>query len=114
LSIIFDLRQEAAVAARLPVGVSKKSTCLTKKSSARGVSGRCLGFGALAGWCGTGISRYVSFFGGMETPLVIPWATVSLGCAATVALCLAAALAPAVLTGRAEPLKLLQAGRADM
>ena len=27
-----------------------------------------LAFGVMAGWCGTGISQYVSFFGGMATP----------------------------------------------
>ena len=29
-----------------------------------------LSFGVMAGWCGTGISQYVSFFGGLATPLV--------------------------------------------
>jgi putative ABC transport system permease protein len=71
-----------------------------------------LAFGVVAGWCGTGISQYVSFFGGLETPLVIPWLRIALGLGATVALCLAAALWPAVSTGRTEPLRLLQAGRA--
>ena len=32
-----------------------------------------LGFGVFSGWCGTGISQYVSFFGGLPPPLVIPW-----------------------------------------
>jgi len=73
-----------------------------------------LGFGVLAGWCGTGISQYVSFFGGLETPLVIPWARLSLGFGIALGLCLSAALWPAVLTGRTEPLKLLQAGRAAL
>ncbi len=73
-----------------------------------------LGFGVMAGWCGTGVSRYVSFFGGMATPLVVPWAKLSLGFAITLILCLAAALWPAFTTGRTEPLKLLQAGRATM
>lgn len=73
-----------------------------------------LGFGVMAGWCGTGISQHVSFFGGMETPLVIPWARLSLGFGMALGLCLLAALWPAVLTGRTEPLKLLQAGRAAM
>ena len=70
-----------------------------------------LGFGVTAGWCGAGISRYVSFFGGMATSLVIPWAQLTLGFAATLLLCLAAALGPAISTGLAEPLRLLQAGR---
>lgn len=73
-----------------------------------------LAFGVMAGWCGTGLSRYVSFFGGMATPLIIPWTKLSLGFAITLALCLAAALWPALTTGRSEPLKLLQAGRATM
>jgi putative ABC transport system permease protein len=73
-----------------------------------------LGFGIMAGWCGTGISQYVSFFGGMNTPLVVPWAKLAQGFAATLALCLAAALWPAISTGRAEPLTLLQEGRATL
>lgn len=71
-----------------------------------------LAFGVMAGWCGTGISQYVSFFGGMSTPLVIPWLKLAIGFSATLVLCLVAALWPAVSTGRTEPLKLLQAGRA--
>jgi putative ABC transport system permease protein len=70
-----------------------------------------LAFGVMAGWCGTGISQYVSFFGGMATPLVIPWPKLAIGFSATLTLCLAAALWPAIATGRAEPLTLLQAGR---
>ena len=73
-----------------------------------------LAFGVLAGWCGTGISQYVSFFGGMATPLIVPWSKLAIGFSATLALCLAAALWPAISTGRAEPLTLLQAGRAAM
>jgi putative ABC transport system permease protein len=73
-----------------------------------------LGFGVLAGWCGTGISQYVSFFGGLNPSLIIPWSKLSLGFGITLLLCLAAALWPAITTGRTEPLKLLQAGRAAM
>lgn len=76
--------------------------------------GLSLAFGVLAGWCGTGISQYVYFFGGMATPLVVPWAKMSLGFGLALGLCLLAALWPAFLTARAEPLRLLQAGRADM
>jgi putative ABC transport system permease protein len=72
------------------------------------------GFGVMAGWCGTGISQYVSFFGGLAPPLVIPWAPLSLGFGATLGLCLIAALWPAIAAGRSEPLSLLQAGRAAM
>lgn len=73
-----------------------------------------LGFGVLSGWCGTGISQYVSFFGGLAPPLIVPWAQLSIGFGMAFGLCLLAALWPAILTGRTEPLKLLQAGRAAM
>jgi len=71
-------------------------------------------FGVMAGWCGTGISQYVSFFGGLSPPLVIPWPKLAIGFGATLLLCLAAALWPAISTGRTEPLRLLQEGRAAM
>lgn len=73
-----------------------------------------LGFGVFSGWCGTGISQYVSFFGGLAPPLVIPWAQLSIGFGMAMGLCLLAALWPAASTGLAEPLKLLQEGRAAM
>ena len=73
-----------------------------------------VGFGVMAGWCGLGISQYVSFFGGMAPSLVVPCSKLALGLAATLTLCLAAALWPAIATGREEPLRLLQAGRAAM
>jgi putative ABC transport system permease protein len=73
-----------------------------------------LSFGVTAGWCGKGISQYVSSFGGLATPLVVPWSKLALGLCGTLVLCLAAALWPAISTGRAEPLKLLQEGRAAM
>ena len=73
-----------------------------------------LGFGVFSGWCGTGISQYVSFFGGLAPPLVIPWAQLSIGFGIAMGLCLIAALWPAIATGRAEPLRLLQEGRAAM
>ena len=70
-----------------------------------------LGFGLLAGFCGTEISRYVNMRGGQITPLIIPWGPIGLGFAMTVGLCLLATLWPAIRTGRAEPLRLLKAGR---
>jgi putative ABC transport system permease protein len=73
-----------------------------------------LAFGILSGWCGTGISQYVSFFGGLAPPLVIPWAQLSIGFGMAMGLCFLAALWPAISTGRAEPLKLLQEGRAAL
>ena len=71
-----------------------------------------LGFGAMAGYCGTGVTRYMNIRGGQITPLVLPWANIALGFAMTLVLCLLGALGPAIRTGRAEPLRLLQAGRA--
>lgn len=73
-----------------------------------------LGFGVMAGYCGTGVTRYINIRGGMVTPLVIPWGSITIGFAGTLALCLLAALWPAATTGRAEPLRLLQAGRSSM
>lgn len=73
-----------------------------------------LAFGIFSGWCGTGISQYVSFFGGLAPPLVIPWSELWIGFALALGLCLLAALWPAITTGRAEPLRLLQEGRAAM
>jgi len=71
-----------------------------------------LAFGLLAGWCGAGISQYVSFFGGLNPTLVIPWGQLAGALAATLALCLVAALWPALRVAQREPLELLQAGRA--
>ncbi len=73
-----------------------------------------LAFGAMAGWCGIGISQYVSFFGGLSPGLVIPLSKIALGFGITLGLCFIAALWPAFAAGRTEPLKLLQAGRAAM
>lgn len=73
-----------------------------------------LAFGVFSGWCGTGISQHVSFFGGLAPPLVLPWPQLAFGFSVTLALCLAAALWPAISTGRTEPLQLLQAGRAAL
>jgi len=71
-----------------------------------------LGFGVTAGYCGTGITRYIDIRGGQIVPLIVPWAKLTIGFGATLGLCLLAALWPAIITGRTEPLKLLQAGRA--
>lgn len=59
-----------------------------------------MGFGVLAGWCGCGMAQYFSFFGGLHPSLVIPWASVSLGLAALLALTLLAAVWPAVSVGK--------------
>lgn len=69
-------------------------------------------FGIMAGWCGSGISQYVSFFGGLHPALIIPWSSLAFGLAVTMLLCILAALWPAIRIGRTETLRLLQAGRA--
>lgn len=74
-----------------------------------------LAFGLTAGWCGAGMAQYGgSFFSGMKAPFIVPWGRLALGISATLILCLAAAVWPAVATGRTEPLRLLQAGRGTM
>ncbi|MDD4270164.1 MAG: ABC transporter permease [Thermoguttaceae bacterium] len=74
-----------------------------------------LAFGLTAGWCGAGMAQYGgSFFSGMKAPFIVPWGRLALGISATLILCLAAAVWPALATGRTEPLRLLQAGRGTM
>lgn len=73
-----------------------------------------LAFGILAGWCGAGMSQYVSFFGGLNPALTIPWKQLGLGLGLTLLLCVVAALWPALRVSRTEPLQLLRAGRAAM
>ena len=70
-----------------------------------------LAFGLMAGWCGSGISQYVSFFGGLHPTLVIPWRGIGIGVGLALGLCVAAALWPAIRIGRSQTLGLLQAGR---
>ena len=69
------------------------------------------GFGLMAGYCGTGVTRYVNVRGGQIVSLIIPWRQIGIGFSITLGLCLIAALCPAIRTGRTEPLRLLQAGR---
>ncbi|MDP0492263.1 MAG: ABC transporter permease [Verrucomicrobiota bacterium JB023] len=70
-----------------------------------------LGFGVLAGWCGAGISQYISFFGGMPPEFVIPWSEIAKGFAIVLLLSTLASLWPAISIGRKKPLDLLQEGR---
>ncbi len=70
-----------------------------------------VGLGILAGYCGAGISQYISFFGGLEPQIVVPWAEFWGGLVAALALSALAAVGPAISVGRAEPLTLLQQGR---
>ncbi|WP_146392471.1 ABC transporter permease [Allorhodopirellula solitaria] len=69
-------------------------------------------FGLTAGWCGVGMAQFGGWFAGPPS-FTIPWAQLSIGFAITVGLCLLAGLWPAIKIGRAEPLELLQAGRAS-
>lgn len=68
-------------------------------------------FGILAGWCGAGISRFASFFGGMPIVLTIPWLEVGLGLSAALLVATLAAAWPALAVGRSETLHLLRQGR---
>ncbi|WP_020473458.1 FtsX-like permease family protein [Zavarzinella formosa] len=70
-----------------------------------------LGFGAMAGYCGTGVTRYVNIRGGQYTPVILPWAKLWIGFGIAVGLCLVTALWPAFRAGRTDPLRLLQEGR---
>lgn len=74
-----------------------------------------LAFGVLTGWTCLGLVRYVSnpWFEGVATPFTIPWPSLAFGYAIAFALCFVAALWPAIAAGRAEPLSLLQGGRAS-
>ena len=67
-------------------------------------------FGLIAGWCGVGMAQFGGWFAGPPS-FMIPWAQLSIGFAMTIGLCLLAGLWPAIKTGQAEPLSLLQAGR---
>ncbi len=67
-----------------------------------------LGFGLLGAWCSIGTARYVSVFGGIVPPLVLPIRWLALGFGAALGLCLIAALYPAIATGREEPAALLR------
>ena len=70
-----------------------------------------LGFGFSAAWSGVTVAQFVSFFGGLAPPMVIPWSYLLAGVGGTLALCLLAGLLPAIGVGRADTLELLQEGR---
>ncbi|QDT33116.1 ABC transporter permease [Thalassoglobus polymorphus] len=69
-----------------------------------------LGFGILAGWCGCGMAQYVSFFGGLHPPVVIPWFPITIGMIFLLALGIGVAIWPAFTISRTRPLELLQRG----
>ncbi|OYP39232.1 FtsX-like permease family protein [Rhodopirellula sp. MGV] len=68
-------------------------------------------FGLVAGWCGVGMAQFGGWFAGPPS-FMIPWGQLAIGFAMTLLLCLLAGLWPAIKTGRSEPLRLLQSGRA--
>lgn len=70
-------------------------------------------FGLTAGWCAVGMAQYAGGFFAGPPPLLIPWSSLGFGIALTLTLCVIAALWPALRTGLAEPLRLLQAGRSS-
>lgn len=70
-----------------------------------------LSFGILAGWCGAGMSQYVSFFAGMSPSLILEWGPIGLGLISAILLCAIAAIGPATTIARTQPLTLLQQGR---
>lgn len=67
--------------------------------------------GLLAGGCGTGAASQMSFFGGMDPELTVPWSGIVVGTLATALFAAAAAWLPAWSQGRTAPLTLLQQGR---
>lgn len=73
-----------------------------------------LGFGIMAGWCGTGLTQYMSFFGGMQPVLVVPMVALSIGLLVVLLFAALVAVGPAVRVGRTHPLELLQEGRSAL
>ncbi len=73
-----------------------------------------LGFGIMAGWCGTGLTQYMSFFGGMQPVLVIPLSALAIGLLVVLLFAALVAVGPAVRVGRTHPLELLQEGRSAL
>ncbi|QEG43311.1 FtsX-like permease family protein [Roseimaritima ulvae] len=70
-----------------------------------------VGFGILSGWCGAGLAQYVSFFGGLHPPMVIPWAPIVGGVILVGVLGVLTAAWPAISIGRSRPMGLLESGR---
>ncbi len=73
-----------------------------------------LGFGIMAGWCGTGLSSHMSFFGGLQPDLGIPPAAMLVGLIVVLLFAAMAAIGPAVRVGLTRPLELLQQGRSAL
>ena len=65
-------------------------------------------FGIESGWCFTGYSRAVMPFGGLPVSFQLPWGRLALGNLLALALALAAAIVPACLIARREPVAFIQ------
>ncbi|MCC9643585.1 ABC transporter permease [Rhodopirellula sp. JC740] len=70
-----------------------------------------VGFGILSGWCGAGLAQYVSFFGGLHPPMVIPWMPILGGVILVGVMGIVTAAWPAISVRRSRPMMLLQSGR---
>ncbi|MEZ6187598.1 MAG: ABC transporter permease [Planctomycetota bacterium] len=70
-----------------------------------------LSLGLSASWAGVSLAQFISFFGGLAPPIVIPWAKILACTGGTLLLCLVAGVWPAIQIGRSDTLELLQAGR---
>ena len=70
-----------------------------------------VGFGVMGGWCGGGMAQYISFFGGLHPPLVIPWTAIGIGLCLVMMLGFLTAAWPAISIGRTRPMRLLEQGR---
>ncbi len=68
-------------------------------------------FGILAGHLGASLATYVSFFGGMETTLKLPWFPLCIGITALMGVATITALVPAIKVGFTKPMELLRQGR---
>jgi putative ABC transport system permease protein len=77
-----------------------------------GAVGLVLGLG-----CGTVLAIDARTLGadmlGYLPPVIIPWGYIAIGCGSVMIVAVAAALWPAIHVSRAQPLTLLQAGRAS-
>ncbi|MFG0254958.1 MAG: ABC transporter permease [Rhodopirellula sp. JB053] len=70
-----------------------------------------VGFGILSGWCGAGLAQYVSFFGGLHPPMVIPWTPIIAGVILVGMLGILTAAWPAISIRRSRAMVLLQSGK---
>ena len=70
-----------------------------------------LGFGISAGHLGTTLAAEISFFGGMETTVILPVFPLAAGVTTLICISTLTALIPAVKVGLTKPMDLLRQGR---